>query len=183
MRRLACFLLASAVVPVLACSATITMPPPSPAPSAQPTERVPTPPPPLASGQYTEPAGHWSVAFRKDKWQTHPEDDSTLHHASLDCGLVLAGWPMGMEGPEAELFEMREQQTPVELGDRTFLRSILLATSDQAGYTGEIAYYLSEGEVFAHIVLLLGKELYGNPEVVARCQEDAEAVVSTLRVE
>lgn len=183
MRRLACCLLALAVVPALACSVTVSFPSSTPSPSAQATEHVPAAPPSLASGQYTEPAGHWSVGYRKDTWQTRPEDDSTLHHASLDCGLVLAGWPMGMEGPEAELFEMREQQIPVELGDHTFLRSILLATSDQAGCTGEIAYYLSEEEAFAHIVLVLGRELYGKPGAVARCQQDAEAVVSTLRVE
>lgn len=87
---------------------------------------------------------------------------------------------MGMEGPEAELFEMREKQVPVELGDQVFLRSILAARSDQAPYAGEIAYYLSHGDVLAHIVLVLGKELYGEPEEVALCQQDAEAVVSTL---
>jgi hypothetical protein len=183
MRGVFCCLLALAMLSSIACSVTVSLPSSTPSPSARPTGDLPTPPPPLASGQYTEHAGHWSVAFRKDTSQTYAEDDSTLTHASLDCGLVLAGWPMGMEGPEAEHFEMREQQIPVELGDHTFLRSILLATSDQAGYTGEIAYYLSEGEVFAHIVLVLGKELYGKPEVVARCQQDAEAVVSTLSVE
>jgi hypothetical protein len=89
---------------------------------------------------------------------------------------------MGMEGPEAELFEMKEQQLPAQLGDHVFLRSIIAAKSDQAPYPGEIAYYLSEGDVFAHIVLVLGKELYGEAEAVARCQQDAEAVVSTLSV-
>jgi hypothetical protein len=90
---------------------------------------------------------------------------------------------MGMEGPEAELFDMKEKQVPVELGDYVFLRSILAARSDQAPYTGEIAYYLSEGDVLVHIVLVLGKELYGRPEAVALCQQDVEAVVSTLSVE
>lgn len=183
MRGVFCCLLALAMLSSVACSLTITMPSPSAAPSAQPTEHVPTPPPPPASGRYTEPNGDWNVVYPGDTWRPNPDDDSVLHHASLDCGLVLAGWPMGMEGPEAELFEMREKQIPVELGDHVFLRSVLLARSDEAGYTGEIAYYLSEGEVYGHIVLVLGKELYDRPEAVARCQQDAEAVVSTLSVE
>jgi hypothetical protein len=146
-------------------------------------ENEQTPSPTAPSGRYTEPGGYWSVVYRADTWQPDPEDESILHHASRDCGLVLAGWPMGMEGPEAEPFEMRERQVPVEVGDHVFLRSILAAKSDQAPYAGEIAYYLSEGDLWAHIVLVLGKDIYGNAEAVALCQQDAEAVVSTLSLE
>lgn len=179
MGRVVCYLLALAVVLSAAgCLSPATLSPTA-APSTEPTEKVPSPTP---RGQYTDSSGHWMVAYSTGTWRRDAEDGSILHHTSLDCGLVLAGWPMGMEGPEAELFEMREKQVPVELGEHTFLRSILLARSDQAGYTGEIAYYLSEGELWAHIVLVLGKELYSHPEAVARCQQDAETVVSTLRV-
>jgi len=183
MRRVVCCFLALVLcLSVVGCLGPGT-PSSNPAPSVQPTENVQTPAPAPPSVRYIEPAGHWNVTYSRETWQPDPEDDSTLHHASLDCGLVLAGWPMGMEGPEAELFEMKEQQLPAQLGDYVFLRSILLAKSDEAPYTGEIAYYLSEGNVFAHIVLVLGKELHGKPEAVALCQQDAEAVVSTLSVE
>jgi hypothetical protein len=179
MRRNICCLFAVGVLLSLACSVSVTLPSHTPSPSIETTDKVPSPTP---RGQYADPSGQWIVAYGTGTWRRDAEDGSILHHSSLDCGLVMAGWPMGMEGPEAELFEMREKQVPVELGEHTFLRSILLARSDQAGYTGEIAYYLSEDELWAHIVLVLGKELYGKPEDVARCQQDAEAIVSTLSV-
>jgi hypothetical protein len=183
MSRLVCGLVAVAACLLAAGCLSPSSPTPIPPPSPRTLEEEQTPAPALPSGRYTETRGYWSVTYGADRWQPDPEDDSILHHASLDCGLVLAGWPMGMEGPEAEFFEMREQQVPMGLGDHVFQRSILAAKSDQAPYSGEIAYYLSQGEVFAHIVLVLGKELYDKPEEIGLCQEDAEAVVSTLSTE
>jgi hypothetical protein len=148
--------------------------------TAQPTESSQASESGQQWGEYSDPRGFWTLAYPTDTWQPDSENEHILRHQVYSCALVLEGWPMGMEGPEAELFEMREKQVPVQLGGYVFQRSILAAKSDAAGYTAEIAYYLSEGDLFAHIVLVAGKELFDRPEELALCQRDAEAVVATL---
>jgi hypothetical protein len=169
----------AAVLTLVGCTSPGVLPPAA-SPSVSPVRSEQTAVPTAPSGCYTEPYGYWTITYAVDTWQPDANDEQVLHHISYPCALVLAGWPMGMEGPEAEFFEMREKQVPVELGDHVFQRSVLAATSAEAPYTAEVAYYLSEGDVFAHIVLVAGKEIYDRPQNLALCQEDAEVVVGTL---